>query len=70
MNMITSLENFKYNADEFIYSNNCDYVVIMNDTTYYLDVEKNLLYNSYNKIEITEEIRKYIIEKCLEDLPF
>lgn len=70
MSSITSLDNFKYNLDNVVYSDNSKIIVVLNGSTYYLDEKKTLLYNDYNTIEITEEIKDYIIDiwECLKDL--
>lgn len=70
MSSITSLDNFKYNLDDVVYSDNSKIIVVLNSSTYYLDEKKTLLYNDYNTIEITEEIKDYITDiwECLRDL--
>lgn len=67
---MNNLDQFILNADDFIYDNTENYTVILNDSMYYLDAEKLELYNNHNRIEISKEIKDYIIEKCLEDIPF
>lgn len=62
MNRITSLNNFQYNLDDIIYSNNSKITIVISDSVYYLDDTENMLYNKYNKIEITKEIKDYIID--------
>lgn len=70
MNNITNLENFIYNVGECVYTTGEDYTVYLNDSIYFLDKQNLLLKNNYNEVKITNEIKEYIIEKCLEDIPF
>lgn len=60
------------NAEYFIYSND-DYIVVTNENNYILNVNDNTLIeqdNINNIINISEHDKNYIINRCLDDIPF
>ena len=61
------------NADYFIEGNNGVYTVCSDNSNYILDEDNNVLIeqdNINNKIVISDSKKQYIINKCLEDIPF
>lgn len=58
------------NIQSYMYTNSNDYVVMLDDEHYYLDVENNILWNKDKNIKITENDKNDIIENCLSFLPF
>ena len=67
----------RFNTIEYIYTNDNKYVMVLDGNTYILDTNKNVLIKDVNclndnikDIKITDKIKDYIINMCLDDLPF
>lgn len=61
------------NAEYFIEDSNESYIMTSNNTNYILHEDDNILIeqdNLANVILISDREKGYIINKCLEDIPF